>query len=964
MHPVKSAPRTRSARPWLYAAVLSSTMLLGCEPIASEEARETERTAQASAPLTPIVQATSKRFFANRANTCAVDEVGSLFCWGNNAYGTLGVAPSLLAMSPTPLPIALVGATDVAVAEAMCAVAGGTGQVYCWGTSFYGNQGNRAPSEPYVPKPLPGLSLAQRVIGGEAHMCAIAGTDRQVSCWGANTNRQLGVDSSVTGTSTSTPQTVSGLNQVHDLAAGFIHTCAVTAAGQVKCWGGNADGQLGRGTVLASGGAAVGLVETAAGVPLTGVVEVEAAANTTCALTTAGTVYCWGQNESGQVGNGVASTTDVLRATQVSGLTGAVGLTVGGSHSCAVLADGGARCWGANGTGQLGTGATSAAQPLPQTVMSAVGALSAISAGDGYTCGLRVDGTLLCWGDNSDNTLGDGTTVAYRTAPTPVVGLKRTGPGVKVSTGYETTCGLLANGTVKCWGANSFGQLGDGTTAFASPSAPPVDFGGLKARDVASGRSFSCAVLENGTARCWGSNTYGQLGNAGAASTAGVPVTVSGLGNLKSIALGHYTAFALSADGRVSSWGLNDFGQLGIGTTTNANVPQLITFPSGNPRIRKVSARADHACALTEGAQVYCWGRNYGGPLGNNTLTDSSTPVLVQVAGGASLTGMVDISTAHNHTCALRQDATVWCWGNNGYGQFGDPSVGWESLYAVQVPGLSGVAEVLGAFMHTCARRSNGQVLCTGDNTYGALGLGTSGNTVYAFTAIPFAFPAPVLQMDGDRDRTCAALGDGTVSCWGLNAKYQSGEVAAAAQPTPTLVSTFQAPLSATHDASLGAPRCQGDVVGCDSGSLLTGRGSMAMGAEPHAPNTLGGTCADGTSGTFHLDESLDRLEVFSPTGGLLTAGQSARVRASVWAYSSGDFLDLYVATNVAAPAWTLLTSMTVPGGAQVLTYDFTLPTGSTRLAVRGVLRYGGSAAACTPGSFNDHDDLVFDVKP
>lgn len=210
---------------------------------------------------------------------------------------------------------------------------------------------------------------------------------------------------------------------------------------------------------------------------------------------------------------------------------------------------------------------------------------------------------------------------------------------------------------------------------------------------------------------------------------------------------------------------------------------------------------------------------------------------------------------------------------------------------------------------------------------------------------------------------TCAAQG---VACGQLSDGC-GGTLTCDACPTGQTCNLAAArcespPGQALWDASLKVPACADLGAECDSGLLLVGR--AAMGPEPSAPNTLYGTCADGTSGSFHGDESLDRLRVVSVGGGPLTTGAEARIEATVWAYSgySSDKLDLYYTRDVVNPVWTYLTTLTPPGaGLRTLTATYPLPRGA-RQAVRGVFRYGGSAGACTTGSYDDHDDLVFAV--
>jgi leucyl aminopeptidase len=171
---------------------------------------------------------------------------------------------------------------------------------------------------------------------------------------------------------------------------------------------------------------------------------------------------------------------------------------------------------------------------------------------------------------------------------------------------------------------------------------------------------------------------------------------------------------------------------------------------------------------------------------------------------------------------------------------------------------------------------------------------------------------------------------------------------------------------TAVFDPTLKAPKCATAGSSCDSGAtLLLGRDTMSGGAEPNQPNNINGSCADGSSGTFHSDESNDRILVASTGGGTMTQGQTVKVSATVWAWSTGssDSLDLYYAANANSPTWVFIGTIVPPaGGAQPLSATYTLPTGALQ-AVRANFRYQGSASSCTAGAYNDHDDLIFAVN-
>jgi len=274
-----------------------------------------------------------------------------------------------------------------------------------------------------------------------------------------------------------------------------------------------------------------------------------------------------------------------------------------------------------------------------------------------HTCAILNDGTARCWGANSSGQLGDGTTTD-KALPTQVSGLSN---AISITAGWDHTCALLNDGTVKCWGYNSIGQLGDGTT---SNRLTPVSVSGItNATSVAAGGAHTCALLSDGTARCWGWNYYGQLGD-GTTTDRSTPVSVSGITNAISIVAGWDHTCALLNDGTVKCWGENNTGQLGDGTTTNRLTPVSV---SGITNAISVVAGGAHTCALLNDGTVKCWGYNYYGQLGDGTTTYRSTPVSV-----SGITNAISITVGGSHTCALLNDGTVKCWGRNNYGQLGD----------------------------------------------------------------------------------------------------------------------------------------------------------------------------------------------------------------------------------------------------------------------------------------------------
>jgi alpha-tubulin suppressor-like RCC1 family protein len=360
------------------------------------------------------------------------------------------------------------------------------------------------------------------------------------------------------------------LQDIGAIAAGGSHTCALTSSGGVKCWGDNGDGRLGDGT---SGWANIRTTPVEVVGLSSGAAAIAAGTAHTCALTTGGGVRCWGQNSRGQLGDG--TTTERSTPVDVAGLSsGAIAIAAGNSHTCALMAGGGVKCWGDNSLGQLGDGTTTD-HSTPVNVAGLSSAAASIAAGESHTCALMAGGGVKCWGDNWDGQLGDGTTTD-RSTPVNVAGLSS---GVAaIAAGGDHTCALTTSGGVKCWGDNWYGQLGDGTT---TDRRTPVNVAGLSsgAAAIAAGVWHTCAVTTGGGAKCWGWNSSGQLGD-GTTTDRSTPVNVAELSSgVAAIAAGGFHTCALTTVGRVKCWGWNWYGQLGDGTTIDRKTPVDVVSP-------------------------------------------------------------------------------------------------------------------------------------------------------------------------------------------------------------------------------------------------------------------------------------------------------------------------------------------------------------------------------------------------
>jgi alpha-tubulin suppressor-like RCC1 family protein len=362
----------------------------------------------------------------------------------------------------------------------------------------------------------------------------------------------------VRGTDSPTPVEVSGLSsRVTSVAAGYLHTCALTTDGDIWCWGRNDLGQLGNGTVVASATPVevVGLDGSAT--------AVVAGNRHTCALTTEGRVRCWGSNSNGQIGDGTPN--HKAEPVDVVGLASGVSAIASGTeHVCALTARGAVKCWGQNGVGQLGDGTTED-RSVPVNVSALERGVTAVVAGENHTCAVTGSGAVKCWGANNRGQLGNGTTTSSATPNSaPVEAVVLADHAASVAVGSLDTCVLTTASGVKCWGGNRHGQLGDGTT---TDSLVPVDVAQLTSGVVAIGlgSSHACALTEEGAVKCWGANDRGQLGD-GTTVDRTTPVNVSGLeSGVVALAVGMWDSCAVTSDGGVRCWGRNDVGQLGNG---------------------------------------------------------------------------------------------------------------------------------------------------------------------------------------------------------------------------------------------------------------------------------------------------------------------------------------------------------------------------------------------------------------
>ncbi len=338
------------------------------------------------------------------------------------------------------------------------------GALYCWGNGATGGLGDGTTNSRTLPNPVAGMTSGVIKVALGAYHTCAIKSGNTLWCWGYNSFGQLGVGDT---TQRDSPVQLAGIT-AGDVACGVYHTCTVRTNGSVSCWGYNQQGMLGDGTTTQR----TSPITIAS---FTGVSRVSLGIYHSCALKTNGTVWCWGNNGSGQLGDN--STTNRLTPVAVvttSGLTTASHLGVGWNHSCAVKTDGSAWCWGYNNFGQLGINVTTTYNyPVAVNGLGA-GTTVSIDGGDNATCAVKTDGSAWCWGANSDGQVGDGTTT-MRTVPAAVSAPLNSGAG-QIATGETHACALRTNGSVWCWGSNGWSMLGDGTATPRQVTPVPVVF--------------------------------------------------------------------------------------------------------------------------------------------------------------------------------------------------------------------------------------------------------------------------------------------------------------------------------------------------------------------------------------------------------------------------------------------------------------------------------------------------------
>lgn len=589
---------------------------------------------------------------AGGSHSCAVLESGEIKCWGKGGSGELGYGGT----AHRPLPTLVSGIAEAVSVSAgtdhTCALLAG-GSLRCWGGNGSGKLGNNSNTSSPVPTPVMGIVSATSVTAGGSHSCATL-ADATARCWGNNSRGQLGVNNGNDGSWV--PVVVQGLQGAVQIEAGGSHSCTRLGTGSVSCWGSNDYGQLGNGSHVAS-------PVTLPVDDLTGVEAIATGNNYSCSRMGDGSTRCWGDNFRGQLGTGQVGISP--RDLDVLGMHDATMLGAGFEHACAVDAAARVWCWGRSGAGQLGNGSVVHSRiPVPASLSVDVAELA---TGSVHNCALTAQGAVWCWGSNHLGQLGNYTP-AISALPVAVLGVSDAS-AVAAGSNHHS-CAVVTDGRIKCWGNNQYGALGNGTTS-SFPTYQPVDVANLVgAIDVVTGAGHTCALMASGTAKCWGSNYSGELGMGLTGPRPLVPFDVVQLSGVTALAAGRNHTCALLEDGSVRCWGANHDGQLGRGTSGDSGFAIPAPVP-GLEGVASLMAGYSHNCAVLATGVVKCWGSNQYGQLGLGDTATRTSPV--EVPG---IVGVLRMAGGRAHTCADLADGPTKCWGDNSFGQLGAGSAG------------------------------------------------------------------------------------------------------------------------------------------------------------------------------------------------------------------------------------------------------------------------------------------------
>jgi len=806
------------------------------------------------------------------ARTCLVASDNNAYCWGRNFYGQLGNGNTTDSLVPVAVVTAgaLSGKSVKQIStgtDSTCAVTT-DGLAFCWGRNDMGQTGNGTTTASSVPVAtdtsgvLNGKTLVS-IATGTSHSCTIT-TEGRAYCWGSG---------AFLGTGTNTASTIPiGVNMAGALAGKTLlslsisssYTCGVASDNNGYCWGINSVGQLGNNSSVAAN-APVVVTRTGA---LTGLslLSVEAGINHTCVVASNNQSYCWGANAYGQLGDGTV--TNVLTAVASNVMTKATLIvTIGGISasnpqlvsSTSITANTPFSTSGSKNvsitqydsqTATLANGYTYIAPPaisnLTPSTGSVAGGDTVTITGTGFDAStkIRLDDAYLssvnlvsdtiitfitptqtsgrnvevivedAMGQQSDSSYFNYTDIAmtiFSVSPDsgPITGggaVTITGTnftiGIKdisqITAGSNFACGVY-NGDAYCWGLAN--RLGSGTAGSTVPVAVTKTgvLAGKTIKQIDAGGSHTCAIASDDQAYCWGIGTNGQLGNA-STSNGNAPVAVSKAGALagktiKSISAGDSYTCAIASDDKAYCWGNNGSGQLGTSTTSQSSIPVAVaTGALTGKTIKSISASSISTCVIASDDQVYCWGTNTSGQLGTGNTNLSYTPIAVVKTGAFAGKTIKSISAGTSHACAIASDDLPYCWGDNNVGQMGTGDNADVSVPTAVVVGGALTSKTIKKIElggnGSCSVASDNKAYCWGANTAGQLGIGTAvnSNVPVAVSTSGALANKSIRSVSFGVTFACAVTTSNKSFCWGAGTSGQLGNGSTTASNVPNAV--------------------------------------------------------------------------------------------------------------------------------------------------------------------------------
>ena len=592
------------------------------------------------------------------------------------------------------------------------------------------------------------LWATPQVASGASHSLAVA-QDGRVFAWGDDSSGQLGSGRQLF-INTPVAAVLSEPGSVAGLAAGGYHSLARMRDGSVWSWGGNGSGELGDGTLTGRG-----VPQKVAG--LTAVIAIAAGERHSLAANRSGEVWAWGSNEFGRLGQGDADLDVSKLPIKVLQLQNVVDVRAGKEHSLALTGDGRVWSWGANFSGQLGD-STGRTRTLPVEVVFPLSdvRIVAIEASNNHSFALDSEGRLWSWGDNGSYQLGD-TTYAFRTSPLYQGDLQRQGKVIAFATASGGSAAVLADGSL--WVMGFYGRYEQPTRVTGLQGA---------VAQVRVGEGHMVVTMADGRVLGSGDNTYGQLGDGTVVSRDDLvfiaPQGVSG--PVSVLTAGYFHTLALDASGRLLGWGDNSLGQLGNGVSISQSVPVVV---NGVANATQVASGEFHSLAVLADGTVRAWGYNGSGELGDKTDVQVRTgPVAVK-----GLTGVRRVAAGGSSSAALDGSGRLWVWGSNLSGQLTLPEETYRTDTATLATGLPALSEVSVGGGHMLGLDLQRRVWVWGSNGYGQLG------DDYNQATAPRVLTAlnNITAISASGDHSMALDAQGRVWAWGDNGYLQVGPV-------------------------------------------------------------------------------------------------------------------------------------------------------------------------------------------